>query len=162
MRFSLSIPDDRPHVLFFQVPVARKGALGQFVARIRFARDASGRLSDILNGRAPGVTARLADLDLATVKIAVGRTSNGMDGASPLADNVAVLGEGDSRNPLKINDTDGDGTPDHDDPDDDNDLTPDVGDTDANGDGVPDAQQGFEALLALDSDDNLIPDVLEP
>ena len=160
--FSLALPDDRPHVLLFQVPVARQDALGQLVARVRFAQDANGTLGDVLNGRAPGVTARLADLDLGTVKISVGRTSNPPDGTSPLADNVAVLGEGDSRNPLKINDTDGDGTPDLDDADDDNDLTPDMGDSDANGDGIEDAQQRFDVLLALDEDDNLIPDILEP
>ena len=79
-----------------------------------------------------------ADLDLGTVEIS--RTQ--LSGGNGPADNIVLLGEKQSKNPLSVQDSDGDGVPDKDDPDDDDDLIPDDGDDDANGDGVVDGNEG--------------------
>jgi len=156
--FRIGLPIERSFILFLQVPVDASNRIGELVARFRFPRSASGELADVLSGRLPTLSTPLADLDLGVVQITGADPS---PGASPLAGNVVLLGEGTAINPLALNDTDGDGSPDFDDPDDDNDLVPDEGDDDANGDGVPDAQQTFDALRHLDENGDQIPDVFQ-
>lgn len=162
VRFRLSVPSDQSFILLFQVPVDGREGLGQMVSRVRFARSSAGDLTDLVSGRSADLGVPARDLDLGVVKIEGSAASNGTSGASPLAGNVVLLGEGDAINPLGLNDTDGDGTPDIDDADDDNDLVPDEVDDDANGDQIPDASQVFDALSHLDTDLDQIPDIFQP
>lgn len=156
--FRIAVPTDRAVVLFFQVPTDSTRGAGQLAARVRFAEGASGDLTDILSGRTRNAPS-LRDIDLGLVKITRPPSSEpGEDGAR-IGDNVVVLGDGESINPLSINDIDGDGVPDLEDADDDDDLTPDEGDLDANGDHIPDQEQSLDALA--DEDDDRVPDLLE-
>jgi hypothetical protein len=117
-------------------------------------------LTDVLSGRTGPSLVPLANLDLGVVDITVASEP----GSDKVCDETTtcvrtyqvVVGEGDSRNPLAINDADGDGTPDLDDNNDDNDVTPDEGDEDGNGDGIPDGAQTIDALP--DDDGNGLPD----
>jgi hypothetical protein len=156
--FRIAIPTDRSVALFFQVPIDSGRGIGQLAARVRFAKNGSGDLTDVLSGRTRNAPT-LLDLDLGRVKITAPSASQPGEGGARIGDNVAILGEGESANPLSINDIDGDGTPDLEDSDDDDDLIPDDGDQDANGDDIPDLEQSLEALT--DSDDDSVPDVLE-
>ncbi|MCK6548732.1 hypothetical protein L6R52_23005 [Myxococcota bacterium] len=154
--FRVALPTDASFVLFFQVPVEGPGRVGQLVAPIRFTRDASGVLTDLLGGRSGGSETPLADVDLGVVDITVATGP----GSAKVCDEAegctfthqVIAGEGGSVNPLAINDTDGDGTPDLDDDDDDDDLIPDRADDDANGDALPDAAQTLDALTDGDAD----------
>ncbi len=155
--FSMALPVDTSFMLYLQVPVGGREGLGTLVARMRFATDDSGALTDVINGRAVGVSTPLASLELGTMKISADSTSNG-----GLAENVVLLGEGGSVNPLALNDADGDGSPDLSDPDDDGDLIPDDVDDDANGDGIPDASQGYDSLRDRDANGDRVPDPFQP
>ena len=157
--FRMALPVDRAFMLYLQVPSGGREGLGTLVARMRFAKDDTGALTDVLNGRALGVTTPLASLDLGTMKITAAAPSNAAGG---LGENVVLLGEDESVNPLSLNDADGDGTPDLDDADDDDDLIPDAADDDANGDGLPDAVQGYDALRDRDDNGDRIPDPFQP
>lgn len=154
--FRLAIASDRAYALFFQVPVEGAGGVGRLLAPVRFPKDASGALTDVLSGRTGPSQAPMANIDLGVIDITVA--------SEPASDSVCdetescvrtyqvIAGEGESKNPLATNDTDGDGTPDLDDNNDDNDVTPDDGDEDANGDGIPDLAQTIDALADDDAD----------
>jgi glycosidase len=159
---SLAIPDNKAVALFLQTPVDGPNGIGQLVAPLRFPRDQSGTPTDILSGRTAANIAPMKDIDLGVMEVTVA--------TAPSSDKVCqgkecrrtyqvLLGMGESMNPLKANDTDGDGTADYDDPDDDNDLIPDDADMDANGDGVPDAAETIDALPDVDGDG--VPDRLQ-
>lgn len=152
--FRIALPTDHAFVLLFQVPKTSAPEPGTLVARIRFPKNAGGELGDILGAKAQNAP-DLADLDLGTVEIS--RTQ--LSGGNGPADNIVLLGEKQSKNPLAVQDSDGDGVPDKDDPDDDDDLIPDEGDDDANGDGVPDRLQSLDSLA--DEDGDRVPDALE-
>jgi hypothetical protein len=154
--FRLAIPADETFVLFFQAPVEGTGGIGHLIAPLRFARDASGTLTDLSSGRVEGGNAPLLDVDLGVVEIGVASDTVGCESETCSRTYQVVLGEGASKNPLGVIDTDGDGTPDLDDADDDGDLIPDEADDDANGDGVPDQFQTLDALA--DFDDDGVPD----
>ena len=160
--FRLAMPFEGTFILVLQTPGSAQQGIGELVARVRFARDAAGTMTDLVSGRLPGSPAPMADLDLGTVKIATPAASNASNGGPKPTDNLVLLGEGTAINPLSKNDVDGDGTPDVDDSDDDNDLIPDEGDEDADGDGIADAMQTFEALLAYDANNDGVPDPFQP
>ena len=157
--FRIAVPTDRSVALFFQVPVDSGRDLGQLVARVRFAANASGELTDLISGRTRNAP-ELRDLELGIVKITRPGASQPGDGEGRIGENVVILGEDASINPLAVNDIDGDGVPDLEDADDDDDLIPDEGDLDANGDDIPDESQSLAALG--DEDGDSIPDLLEP
>ncbi len=152
--FRIALPSDHAFVLFFQVPKTSAPEPGTLVARFRFPKNAGGDLGDVLGAKAQNAP-DLADLDLGTVEISRPQLSGG----NGPADNIVLLGEKQSKNPLSVQDSDGDGVPDKDDPDDDDDLIPDDGDDDANGDGVPDRLQSLDSLA--DEDGDRVPDALE-
>lgn len=158
--FRLALPVDRAFTLFFQVPTDGPNGVGRLIAPVRFAKDASGALTDVLSGRTGASAAPLSDIDLGVVDITVASAP----GSDKVCDETTtcvrtyqvIAGDGDSKNPLAVNDTDGDGTPDLDDNNDDNDVTPDDGDEDANGDDIRDDAQTIDALA--DEDANGLPD----
>ncbi|MFO0726848.1 MAG: hypothetical protein U1E65_23890 [Myxococcota bacterium] len=152
--FRIALPSDHAFVLFFQVPRTSAPEPGTLVARLRFPKNAAGDLTDILPAKGENAP-DLQDIDLGTVEITRPANASG----NQAADNVVLLGEKQSKNPLAAQDSDGDGVPDKDDPDDDDDLIPDEGDDDANGDGVADRFQSLDSLADMDGD--RVPDALE-
>lgn len=161
--FRLPLANNRTYALFFQVPGQGTGGRGRLIAPLRFPKSANGSLTDVLSGRTGPSRAPIGRIDLGIVDVTV-QTSSPSDmvpaeGGARARLHEVLLGEGDSINPLTVNDTDGDGTDDLDDSDDDNDLTPDEVDADANGDGVPDVDQSLSALADTDADG--IPDLFQ-
>lgn len=148
--FRLAIPARKSVVLFFQVPVDRGSGVGHLVAPIRFARNASGRLTDLIYGKIGSSPVALKDLDLGTVEITLATRPAPAPGASdapPCRPTYQVLaGEGESNNPLKLSDADGDGVPDFFDPDSNKNGIPDELESDVDGDGIPDVAQSLDAL----------------
>lgn len=151
-RFSAQVPMNRTVALVFQIPRGSPGGLGRFAASVRFPRRAGGELTDVL----PGAT---QDLELGVLEIERGPSAVAPDG-SVLAGLPRVrLGEGESKNPLAVNDVDGDGLPDFEDPDLDGDFIPNELDDDADGDGIRDVHQSLDALE--DSEGSGVPDVMK-
>jgi glycosidase len=158
--FRLALTTDRTYALFFQIPAEGTGGIGHLLAPLRFSKDSSGELTDVLSGRTGPSLSPMPSIDLGVIDITVA-SEPGSDKVCDETESCVrtyqvVVGEGESKNPLATNDTDGDGTPDLDDNNDDNDVTPDEGDEDANGDGTPDVAQTIDALA--DDDANGIPD----
>jgi hypothetical protein len=159
--FRLAIPSRRVRsdgssvpatvVMFFQVPVDRGNGIGHLIAPLRFARNASGKLTDLLYGKIGTSAVPMKDLDLGTVEMTLATRPAPPAGGTAEATNCrptyqVLLGEGESNNPLKINDADGDGIPDFDDPDTNKDMIPDELEVDADQDAVPDVAQSLDAL----------------
>lgn len=157
VRMDLTLPMDGSYLIYIQVPIDGRKGLGKMVARLRFPTGQADAWSGLLSGRSAGVTTALSDLDLGILSLV--STNTGDDSSRDI---VIELGDGTSENPLSINDSDADGTPDFDDADDDNDFIPDTVDEDANGDGIPDQQQSYEALLRFDTDGDQVPDIFQP
>jgi glycosidase len=144
----LAVPQTHSLVLFFQIPTDGYSGIGQMVAPLRFPRNASGMLTDVIRGKMPSSTVPLKDIDLGVMDITMsGRSFQ------------VLLGMGSSVNPLKINDINGNGVSDFDDPDSNNDFIPDDQETVSNADGVPDADESLNALPDADGDG--IPDRFE-
>jgi hypothetical protein len=158
----LAIPEDHSLVLFFQIPTDGYSGIGQLVAPLRFQRNASGVLTDVIRGRLPTSTVPLKDLDLGVVDITVASgpaLDSACSGAGCLRAFQVTLGMGSSSNPLKTNDINGNGVSDYDDPDSNNDFIPDDSEPVSNGEGIPDAAQSLSALPDANMDG--IPDRFE-
>lgn len=151
-RFSAPVPMNRTVALVLQIPRGSPGGLGRFAALVRFPSRAGGPLTDVL----PGAT---QDIDLGVLTVERGPTTTAPDGSTVAGLPRVRLGEGESRNPLTVNDVDGDGLPDFEDPDTDGDFIPDEQDGDADGDGILDVHQTLGALA--DSEGSGVPDVMK-
>lgn len=150
-RFAVAVPVGETVAMVLQIPRGNQAGLGRFAALLRFEPKAGAAPTDVLPGAAENI-------DLGRLSIERGPSSVDAEGATRLGLPRVRLGEGESKNPLTVNDVDGDGLPDYEDPDSDGDFIPDELDPDADGDGVLDV---FQSLVALpDSDGSGVPDVM--
>ena len=151
-RFAVAVPILKTLAMVLQIPRGSPGGLGRFGALIRFESRASGELTDVLPGAAQ-------DIDLGRLEFERGPTVSDSDGVSRPGLPRVRLGEGESKNPLRVNDVDGDGLPDYEDADSDGDFLPNELDPDADGDGIIDVFQSLSSLA--DAEGSGVPDVME-
>jgi hypothetical protein len=150
--FAIAAPISRTFALVLQIPRGSPGGLGRFGAHVRFESREGGELTDVLFGAAQ-------DIDLGVLEIERGPNIVGQDGISRPGLPRVRLGAGESKNPLRVNDVDGDGLPDYEDPDTDGDFLPNELDGDADGDGTLDVFQSLGALS--DEEGSGVPDLME-
>lgn len=153
--FSIVVPCAQSVNVVLQVPrTSGGGAPGLWVAALRFATDDGGATLTTLVPRQPadlcGGKTNSHDLGQVTLTL----KSEGL-----LASGEITLGKDNSKNPLELLDSDGDGVVDFADTDDDDDGQPDISDPDTQGDAVADAAQSLSALPDQDTDG--IPDLFE-
>jgi len=153
--FSIVVPCAQSVNLVLQVPRTSGGdAPGFWVAAMRFATDDGGStLTTLVPRQAADLCGSKTNaLDLGQVTLTL--RSEGLLGSGEI-----TLGKDNSKNPLELLDSDGDGAADLADTDDDDDGQPDIGDPDAQGDAVADTAQTLSALPDQDADG--IPDLFE-
>jgi len=138
--FTLTVDARRSFNLVLQVPRGGGTGPGSYLGGLYFSSGAGGDSSLVPHG--------VTDLALGVVEA--------VENAASTADNRLLVDE--SRNPLALVDSDGDGTVDLVDEDDDSDEIADVNDDDVAGDEVPDVLQ---TLVGLDADGDGVPDLLE-
>lgn len=146
--FTVVLPCALSVNLLLQVPRDGSGSLpGYQVAPMSFDTDSAGstkRTLVPLQAR-DACGQKTNDWDLGLVALQ-------LEKAQPLSAGAITLGQDNSKNPLELLDTDGDGTVDLADTDDDDDGTSDYLDQDADGDGIIDAAQSLSALPDANKD----------
>jgi len=152
--FSIVVPCALSVNLVLQAPrSSSSGAAGPWVAALSFPDEEGGATTTLIPHQADDVcggSTSLIDLGEVTLTLATEKV---------LSTGVITLGKDNSKNPLSLLDTDGDGTDDLADADDDDDGQIDAGDVDSDGDGIID---DAELLTALPDDDkNGVPDLFQ-
>lgn len=147
--FSIVVPCELSVNLLLQLP--RSGQAGIQVAQLSFLSGVTaGASTTLIPWQSKDSCANNHSHQLGQVTLT--KTKASMSG-------VITLGQGNSKNPLSLLDTDGDGTADLSDADDDDDGTADISDPDVSGDGVRDASQTLAALPDKNKDG--IPDLFQ-
>jgi len=147
--FSIVVPCELSVNLLLQLP--RSGQAGIQVAQLSFPSGViAGASTTLIPWQSKDSCANNHSHQLGQVTLT--KTKASMSG-------VITLGQGNSKNPLSLLDTDGDGTADLSDADDDDDGTADISDPDVSGDGVRDASQTLASLPDKNKDG--IPDLFQ-
>lgn len=154
MPFSIMVPCEVSVNLALQL--ARGGDVpGVQVAQVQFvssAADSAATRTLIPAQPASSCGTRSAPVDLGQVKLVLAKNK-------PLGAGTITLGQGKSKNPLSLLDTDNDQVFDLTDADDDGDGIADISDEDADGDGIKDSAQTFTALDDKNKDG--VPDMFQ-
>lgn len=153
--FSVVVPCGMSVNLVLQVPrSSSSGSPGLWVTALAFAAEDGAAVTATLVPKQPDdlCGSKTNSLDMGDVQLTLAI-------AGVLASGSITLGKDNSRNPLSLLDTDGDGTDNLADLDDDDDGQSDIGDLDADGDGVLDSAESLTALP--DQDSNGVPDLFQ-
>ncbi len=152
MPFSIMVPCELSVNLLLQL--SRGGDVpGVQVAQARFLSDSSDTsASRTLIPAQPKASCGGAPTDLGQVRLTLAKNK-------PLGASTITLGQGKSKNPLALLDTDNDQLFDLADADDDGDGIADISDEDADGDGIKDSAQTFSALDDKNKDG--VPDLFQ-